>query len=160
MNSLRTDWHFSWAPKYVTTLSSSVNFSFFSFSLSTAFSSQRLALAFRSLAPPEMTPDFWKRVPSRATVWRRRGDVRGAAQKHGKAARRGELKHLVPVGAAEGDAARVLHVIADQGVAARVLQGLLDLGRLVANHVDHQLGSSQLSQFLVRWFYLLMCWLV
>lgn len=50
------------------TLSSSVSFSFFSFSLSTAFSSQRLALAFKSLAPPEMTPDFWNRVPSRATV--------------------------------------------------------------------------------------------
>lgn len=50
------------------TFSSSVSFSFLSFSLSTAFSSQRRALAFRSLAPPEITPDFWNRVPSRATV--------------------------------------------------------------------------------------------
>lgn len=33
------------------------------------FSSQRLALAFRSLAPPEITPDFWKRVPSRETTF-------------------------------------------------------------------------------------------
>lgn len=52
----------------VFTLSSSVSFSFLSFSLSTAFSSQRRALAFRSLAPPEITPDFWNSVPSRATV--------------------------------------------------------------------------------------------
>lgn len=52
------------------TFSSSVSFSFLSFSLSTAFSSQRRALAFRSLAPPEITPDFWNNVPSRATVWR------------------------------------------------------------------------------------------
>lgn len=52
------------------TLSSSVSFSFLSFSLSTAFSSQRRALAFRSLAPPEITPDFWNNVPSRATVYR------------------------------------------------------------------------------------------
>lgn len=52
----------------VFTFSSSVSFSFLSFSLSTAFSSQRRALAFRSLAPPEITPDFWNRVPSRATV--------------------------------------------------------------------------------------------
>lgn len=58
--------------KQCITLSSSVSFSFFSFSLSTAFSSQRLALAFKSLAPPEMTPDFWNRVPSRATVWKQR----------------------------------------------------------------------------------------
>lgn len=52
----------------VPTFSSSVSLSFFSFSLSTAFSSHRRALAFRSLAPPEITPDFWKRVPSNATV--------------------------------------------------------------------------------------------
>lgn len=53
------------------TFNSSVSFSFFSFSLSTAFSSQRRAFAFRSLAPPEITPDFWKRVPSKATVCKR-----------------------------------------------------------------------------------------
>ena len=33
------------------------------------FSSQRFAFAFRSLAPPEITPDFWKRVPSSETTF-------------------------------------------------------------------------------------------
>lgn len=58
------------------TFSSSVKRSFFSFSLSTAFSSQRRAFALRSLAPPEITPDFWKRVPSSATVYKQQGEKR------------------------------------------------------------------------------------
>ena len=32
------------------------------------FSSQRFALALMSVVPPEITPDFWNRVPSRATA--------------------------------------------------------------------------------------------
>lgn len=65
------------------TLSSSVSRSFFSLSLSTAFSSQRRALAFRSLAPPEITPDFWKRVPSSATVCGERALTAGGGRKGG-----------------------------------------------------------------------------
>lgn len=65
-----------------------------------------------------------------------------------------EAKYLVSVRSAESDPSRVLDILTNQGVATRVLQGFLDVGGLVANHIDHQLGSSQLSQFLVCWFYL------
>ena len=53
------------------------------------------------------------------------------------------------VGSSEGDAPRVLHVVTHQRVAAGVLQGLLDVRRLVADHVDDQLGPTQLSELLV-----------
>ena len=52
---------------FICSLSSSDSFSFFTLSWFNIFSSQRRAFTFRSLAPPEITPDFWKRVPSRDT---------------------------------------------------------------------------------------------
>lgn len=63
---------------------------------------------------------------------------------------RGRVAHLVPLVPPEGDAPGVLHVVADQGVAAGVLQRLLDVGRLVADDVDDQLGPLQLPQLLIR----------
>jgi len=52
---------------FICSFSSSDNFSFFTFSWFSIFSSQRRAFTFRSLAPPEITPDFWNRVPSNDT---------------------------------------------------------------------------------------------
>jgi len=52
---------------FICSFSSSDNLSFFPFSWFSIFSSQRRAFTFRSLAPPDITPDFWKSVPSNDT---------------------------------------------------------------------------------------------
>ena len=52
---------------FICSLSSSDSFSFFTLSWFNIFSSQRRAFIFRSLAPPEITPDFWNSVPSNDT---------------------------------------------------------------------------------------------
>lgn len=57
--------------------------------------------------------------------------------------------YLVSVGSSEGDPAGILYIITDQGVATGVLQGLLDVGWLVSDHINHQLGSAQLPQLLI-----------
>lgn len=57
--------------------------------------------------------------------------------------------YLVSVGPSEGDASSVLYVLTDQCVTTGVLQGLLNVRRLVADHIDHQLGSTQLTQLLI-----------
>jgi len=48
--------------------SSSASFSFLAWRWSRTFSSHRWAFFFRSVAPPDITPDFWNKVPSRATA--------------------------------------------------------------------------------------------
>lgn len=58
----------------------------------------------------------------------------------------------MPVRSSESDPAGVLYVLAHERVPAGVLQSFLDLWRLVANDVDHQLGTAQLAQLLVRGF--------
>ena len=63
-------------------------------------------------------------------------------------------QYLVSVWPSESDPSCILYVLTDQGVATSVLQGFLDVWRLVANHIDHQLGSSQFSQLLICWFHL------
>jgi len=56
---------------FICSLSSSESFSFFTFSWFNIFSSHRRAFALRSLAPPEITPDFWNKVPSNDTDYNR-----------------------------------------------------------------------------------------
>lgn len=58
----------------------------------------------------------------------------------------------MPVRASERDPACVLHVLTHQGVSTRVLQRLLDLRRLVTNHVDDQLGAAELTELLIGGF--------
>lgn len=65
-----------------------------------------------------------------------------------------DVEHLVSVWPSKRDPSCVLYVLTDQGVAACILEGFLDVGRLVANYIDHQFGSSQFSQFLICWFHL------
>ena len=59
--------------------------------------------------------------------------------------------YLVSVWPSKGDPTSIFYVVTDQCVATGVLQGLLDMGRLIADDVDHKLGSTQFSQFLVCW---------
>lgn len=54
----------------------------------------------------------------------------------------------------KSDLSCILYVLTDQGVATSVLEGFLDVGRLIADDINHQLGSSQFSQFLICWFHL------
>lgn len=53
------------------TFNSLIKLSLLSFILLISFSSQTLALNLKSLDPPEITPDFKNKVPSRATVWKK-----------------------------------------------------------------------------------------
>lgn len=62
------------------------------------------------------------------------------------------MEYLVPVRSSESDPAGVLDVLAHERVPTGVLQSFLDLWRLVANDVDHQLGTAQLTQLLIRGF--------
>lgn len=63
-----------------------------------------------------------------------------------------QFQYLVPVGSSKRDPASVLYILAHQRVPAGVLQSFLDLGRLVADDVDYQLGAAQLPELLVRGF--------
>lgn len=65
-----------------------------------------------------------------------------------------EVKHLVSVRPSKCNPSCIFYVLTDQGVATCILEGFLDVGRLVADHIDHQLGSSQFSEFLICWFHL------
>lgn len=58
----------------------------------------------------------------------------------------------MPVGSSERDPASVLYVLTHERVPAGVLQSFLDLRRLVANDIDDELGTAQLTQLLVRRF--------
>lgn len=145
------------------TLSSSVSFSFLSLSLSTAFSSQRRAFALRSLAPPEITPDFWKRVPSKATVLKRKPKFKqrkllctwkSCSYVCVCRTRCASLAHLMPVRPSKGNPACILDILTHESISTGILQGFLNVRWLVADHVNHQLGPSQLPQFLICGFYL------
>lgn len=52
----------------------------------------------------------------------------------------------------ESDPSCVLDILTNQSVAASVLEGFFDVWRLVADHIDHQLGPAQLSQLFICWF--------
>lgn len=57
--------------------------------------------------------------------------------------------YLVALVATKGNAPCILHIIAHKSIAAGILQSLLDVRRLVTNHVNHQLGPLQLPQLLI-----------
>lgn len=52
------------------TFNSCISWVLLSLKFFNSFSSQHRALYFKSLEPPEITPDFKNNVPSRATVWK------------------------------------------------------------------------------------------
>lgn len=57
--------------------------------------------------------------------------------------------YLVSLMSSKGDSTRFVHVLTDQSVATGVLQGLLDVGGLVPDHVNHQTCPAQLTQLLI-----------
>lgn len=123
------------------TFNSSVTFSFFTLSLSTAFSSHRRAFAFRSLAPPEITPDFWKRVSSKATVCKSERQNRRwivcyllICALHSTYM---AYLNLMPVWSSKGDPVSILHILTHWSIAAGILKGFLYVWRLLADNTDH-----------------------
>lgn len=56
--------------------------------------------------------------------------------------------------AAKGNAAGILHIVTHKGVATSILQGLFDVGWLIANYVNHQLGPLQFPELLICRFHL------
>lgn len=152
--------------KSVFTLSSSVSFSFLSLSLSTAFSSQRRALALRSLAPPEITPDFWKRVPSKATVLRNPAKVliltiEYCIYTYPKPVLSyvlhtdfSDFLHLMPIRPSKCNPTCIFNILTHKSISTGVLQSFLNVRWLITNYVNHQFGSSQLPQFFISGFHL------
>lgn len=58
------------------TFNSLIKLCFLSFILLISLSSQHLALNLKSLDPPEITPDLKNKVPSRATVWKKKNKLK------------------------------------------------------------------------------------
>lgn len=109
-----------------------------------------------------ITPDFWNRVPSSATVYIQQGEERRGEKLNRGIANTKPVQlqygqgnpYLVALVASKGNAAGILHIVTDKGIATSVLQGLFDVRWLIANNIDHQLGPLQLPKFLICRFHL------
>lgn len=62
--------------------------------------------------------------------------------------------YLVTLVASKGNATSIFHIVTDKGIATSILQGLFDVGWLIANHINHQLGPLQFPELLICRFHL------
>lgn len=62
--------------------------------------------------------------------------------------------YLVSVGPSKCNPACVFHILTHQRVATGILQSLLDVRRLVTDHINHQLSPPKLAQLLIGRFHL------